>query len=48
MVKGVSEGYTIDLELIGVGYAATMQGELLELRLASRTRSSSSRLPASR
>jgi len=33
MVKGVSEGYSIDLELIGVGYAATMQGDLLELRL---------------
>lgn len=33
MVKGVSEGYTITLELIGVGYAASMQDDLLELRL---------------
>lgn len=33
MVKGVSEGYTKELELIGVGYAASMQGDILELRL---------------
>jgi len=33
MVKGVSEGYTKQLELIGVGYRAAMQGDILELGL---------------
>lgn len=33
MVKGVSEGYTRKLELVGVGYRATMQGKDLSLAL---------------
>jgi large subunit ribosomal protein L6 len=33
MVKGVSEGYTIKLELVGVGYKATVNGRVLELSL---------------
>jgi large subunit ribosomal protein L6 len=33
MVKGVSEGYTITQELIGVGYKATAKDQLLELAL---------------
>jgi len=33
MVKGVSEGYTIVQELIGVGYKATARDQLLELSL---------------
>ena len=33
MVKGVSEGYTIVQELIGVGYKATAKEQLLELAL---------------
>jgi large subunit ribosomal protein L6 len=33
MVKGVSEGYKIDLELVGVGYKATATGQVLELSL---------------
>ena len=33
MVKGVSEGYTIVQELIGVGYKATAKGQQLELSL---------------
>jgi len=33
MVKGVSEGYTRKLELVGVGYRATMQGKDLGLSL---------------
>lgn len=33
MVVGVTEGYTKTLELIGVGYRATNQGQLLELTL---------------
>ena len=33
MVQGVSEGYKRELELIGVGYRAQMQGEVLELGL---------------
>ncbi|MFN0276901.1 MAG: 50S ribosomal protein L6 [Chitinophagales bacterium] len=31
MVKGVSEGYKKEMELVGVGYRATNQGQLLEL-----------------
>lgn len=31
MIVGVSEGYTKELELIGVGYRATNTGQLLEL-----------------
>jgi large subunit ribosomal protein L6 len=31
MVKGVSDGFTKDLELIGVGYRANATGQLLEL-----------------
>jgi large subunit ribosomal protein L6 len=33
MVLGVSEGYTIDLELVGVGFKATAQGSVLDLSL---------------
>lgn len=33
MVKGVSEGYTRKLELVGVGYRAAMQGKDLNLSL---------------
>lgn len=33
MVNGVSDGYTIQLELIGVGYRAKTEGQRLELSL---------------
>jgi len=33
MVKGVSEGYTTEQELVGVGYRATNKGQILELAL---------------
>lgn len=33
MMVGVSEGYKVDLELVGVGYRATANGQLLELAL---------------
>ncbi|KEO75027.1 50S ribosomal protein L6 [Anditalea andensis] len=33
MVVGVTEGYKKDLELVGVGYKATNQGQVLELAL---------------
>jgi large subunit ribosomal protein L6 len=33
MVKGVSEGFTLTQELIGVGYKATATGQILELAL---------------
>lgn len=33
MVKGVSEGYVLELELIGVGYRANNTGNLLEMTL---------------
>jgi len=33
MVKGVAEGYTKTLEIIGVGYKATKKGKILELSL---------------
>ncbi len=33
MVKGVSEGYVIDQELVGVGYRATIKNQILELSL---------------
>jgi len=33
MVKGVTEGYKKDLELVGVGYKASNQGNLLDLSL---------------
>ena len=33
MVVGVSEGYKKDLELVGVGYKAANQGQVLELNL---------------
>ena len=33
MVEGVSKGYTIEQELIGVGYRAKAQGQKLELSL---------------
>lgn len=33
MVHGVSEGYTVKLELVGVGYRATVEGQRLSLSL---------------
>jgi len=33
MVIGVSEGFTISLELVGVGYRASNQGQVLDLSL---------------
>lgn len=33
MVKGVSDGFTVVQELVGVGYKATATGNLLELAL---------------
>ncbi|RAU83861.1 50S ribosomal protein L6 [Pontibacter arcticus] len=33
MIVGVSEGYKEQLELVGVGYKATVQGKILELAL---------------
>ena len=33
MIKGVSEGYVIKQEVVGVGYKASNQGNLLELNL---------------
>lgn len=33
MVTGVSQGYTIKLELVGVGYRAETKGQILELSL---------------
>jgi large subunit ribosomal protein L6 len=33
MIKGVSQGFTIEQELVGVGYKATNNGQLLELAL---------------
>lgn len=33
MVKGVSEGFTVKLELVGVGYRAAVQGNNLNLTL---------------
>lgn len=33
MIKGVTKGYEIQLELIGVGYRATNKGQLLEMQL---------------
>jgi large subunit ribosomal protein L6 len=33
MVKGVSDGYKVEQELVGVGYRAVVKGQLLELTL---------------
>jgi len=33
MVTGVSEGYKTEQELVGVGYRATVKGQMLELSL---------------
>ena len=33
MVKGVSDGFTLELELVGVGYRATSSGQKLDLAL---------------
>lgn len=33
MVKGVSEGFKVEQELVGVGYRATAQGQVLDLVL---------------
>src|SRR6476469_1921624 len=40
MVVGVSEGFTKQLELVGVGYKASLAGTTLELALGFRTTSS--------
>jgi len=37
MVTGVSEGYKIELELVGVGYRATNKGQLLEMQVGFST-----------
>ncbi len=33
MVKGVTEGFTVELEIVGIGYRAVMKGKSLELQL---------------
>ncbi|NPA17218.1 50S ribosomal protein L6 [Persephonella sp.] len=33
MVKGVTEGFTVELEIVGIGYRAQMKGKTLELQL---------------
>jgi len=33
MVEGVTKGYTKELELVGVGYRANIQGQILELTI---------------
>ncbi len=33
MVKGVTEGFTVELEIIGIGYRAAMKGKALEMQL---------------
>lgn len=33
MVKGVTEGFTVELEIVGIGYRAAMKGKKLELQL---------------
>lgn len=33
MVKGVTEGFTVELEIVGIGYRAAMKGKALELQL---------------
>nr|BCX00620.1 MAG: 50S ribosomal protein L6 [Bacteroidota bacterium] len=33
MVQGVSEGYSRELEIVGIGYRATLKGSMLELAL---------------
>ena len=33
MIQGVTEGFTVSLELVGVGYRATSQGQKLDLSL---------------
>src|SRR5690242_14090900 len=44
MVKGVSDGYERKLELIGVGYRASMAGKALNLRDRKSTRLNSSHM----
>jgi large subunit ribosomal protein L6 len=39
MIKGCSEGYKIEQELVGVGYRASNQGNLLDLVLGFSPRS---------
>jgi len=33
MVKGVTEGFSVELEIVGIGYRAAMKGKTLELQL---------------
>lgn len=42
MVKGVTDGFTQNLEIVGVGYRAVMEGRKLVSSLATRTLSKSS------
>ena len=33
MVKGVADGFTVNLEITGVGYRAAVQGKVLQMQL---------------
>jgi len=33
MIKGVTEGFTVELEIVGIGYRASMKGKSLEMQL---------------
>lgn len=33
MIKGVTEGFTVELEIVGIGYRAAMKGKTLEMQL---------------
>ena len=33
MIKGVTEGFTVELEIVGIGYRANMKGKAIELQL---------------
>jgi len=33
MIKGVTDGFTVELEIVGIGYRAAMKGKTLELQL---------------
>jgi large subunit ribosomal protein L6 len=33
MIKGVTEGFTVELEIVGIGYKAAMKGKTLEMQL---------------
>ena len=46
-VRGVTEGFKKELDIVGVGYRAELKGKQVHLRSATRTRSSSTSRPAS-